>query len=183
MSQTRFVLKYHSHALLMLPIVISSDSSKGTNSRGPILVYFWAFPETSAESLWTVNSSLFGRRRWSLGGSFFVRFALTFSLSVFHASAMMTYSMILNRRAMHAGSGSARLRRKFYLILTLISFHFTLVSLSSILISVDFIFAFFFKFKKWKPIRDKNKKDSKIKKIIPSKCGFFYWQFSATILL
>ena len=56
---------------------------------------------------------------------------------------MMTHSMILNRRAMHADSGSARLGRKFYLILTLISFHFTLVSLSFILISFDFIFAFF----------------------------------------
>ena len=73
-----------------------------------------------------------------------VRFALTFSFSFFHGSAMMTHSMILHRRAMHAGSGSARLGRKFNLILTLISFHFTLVSLPFILISFDFIFAFFF---------------------------------------
>ena len=52
-SQTRFFpilgRKCLSQALLMFPIVISSLSSKGTNSLGPILVYFCAFPATSAD--------------------------------------------------------------------------------------------------------------------------------------
>ena len=94
-SQTRFFpilgRKCLSQALLMFPIVISSLSSKGTNSLGPILVYFCAFPATSADKRWTVNSS---PRRWFLGGSFFVlfvRFAFIFSLSFFHAASAMIY--------------------------------------------------------------------------------------------
>ena len=64
---------------------------KGTNSLGPILAYFWAFPETSDESRWMVSSfplSLFGVA--SFVPYFFVLFAFTFSYNLLvHWSAMM----------------------------------------------------------------------------------------------
>ena len=71
--------------------------------------------------------------------------------------------------AMHAGSGSSRLGQKF-------SFCFTLVWFWKLI-----LLSFFISFNK---IKKKNKSKEKIitnKTILPSKYGFFDWQFSATI--
>lgn len=81
-SHSRFFLilgmKYLSQALFMFPMVISSSLSNGTNSRGPIRVYFWALPETSADSRCTVSSSPLGCCFWSFGAFFFYSFGLNF---------------------------------------------------------------------------------------------------------
>ena len=58
-SQTRFFPFLGIKCLSQM--VISSNLSKGTNSRGPILVYFWALQEISDDKLWTVNSSPIGQ--------------------------------------------------------------------------------------------------------------------------
>ena len=120
--------KCFSHARFMLSIVISSSSSKGTNSRGPIRVYFWAFPETEADNRWTVSSSFVEGRLVSLEAHLFNRLAFIFSLNFFHAWSAMTPHQNgmawweLSHPAQDDGSGNARPIPKFTFRFTFILF-------------------------------------------------------------
>ena len=85
------------------------------------------FEFTSAERRSTLNSLPYGRRLWSLRLSFFVLFALTLSLSFFHASAMMTRAWQSCKRlqCMVVVGALAYNRSKIYF--NFISFYFDLI--------------------------------------------------------
>ena len=85
-------MKCLSQALLIFPIVKLFAFVKGHKFPRSYSAVFWRLPETSADRCWTVNSSPFGWRGWSLGGSFLVRFGLTFSFNFFHVSTMITWT-------------------------------------------------------------------------------------------
>ena len=95
-SQTREVptcaAKCLSQQRLMFSIV-SSSSMNGTNSLGPILAYFWAFPDTSEDNRWTVSSfPLSNLCVVSPASRFFPHFAVTLSFNFLHAASAILES-------------------------------------------------------------------------------------------
>lgn len=77
-------MKCLSQAHLIFPIVKLFTFVKGHKFPRSDSAVFWRLPKTSADRRWTVNSSPFAWRGWSLGGSFLVCFLLTFSFNYFH---------------------------------------------------------------------------------------------------
>ena len=69
-----------------------SFSVNGTNSLGPILAYFWAFPDTSEYNRWTVSSFLLSDLCFvSPESRYFPLFAITFPFNFSFAAYIYTF--------------------------------------------------------------------------------------------